>query len=113
MKKLKIIFGALALTLSISVSAQLDAKIESKRLMTLNQKLEGTFQIQVIDSREKVAFPLSALDSIENKRQQNQTIYFWLKNNIRVMVPPYTTINKKGFVPLERTKYFSSRNLPQ
>jgi len=83
-------------------------KLESKRLMTLYNKLEGTYQLQIIDSREKPTLPLTIMDSIETKRQQNTTIYFWLKTNVRVMVPAYSVINKQGFTPLESIKYISS-----
>ncbi|MCW3077230.1 MAG: hypothetical protein JWO32_1839 [Bacteroidetes bacterium] len=92
----------LALILSFSVSAQNEAKIESKRLMTLCNKLEGTYQVQVIDSRDKTEIPLWIMDSIEAKRQVNTVVYFPIKNNVRVMVLPLNVINKKGFVPLPR-----------
>jgi hypothetical protein len=87
------------------------ARAESTRLMNLYNKLEGTYQVQVIDSREKVGFPLAMLDSIEAKRKQNETIYLWLKSNIRIVVPSYTEIHKSGYVPLEQTVHISSENL--
>lgn len=89
------------------------AKVESERLMSLYHKLEGTYQVQVIDSREKVAFPLTILDSVVNTRDLNQTKYIWLKSNVRLMILPYNTINKKGFTPLSQTAYYSSKNLPE
>ena len=91
---------------------QQKAKAESARLMALYHKLEGTYQVQVIDSREKVGFPLSALDSVQAKRKENETVYFWLKHNIRVMVPSNTEIRQKSFAPLAQTAYYSSNNLP-
>ena len=111
MTKPKLFFGGLALLFTFSLAAQQNNRAESNRLMTLYKKLEGTYQVQVIDSREKVAFPLTILDSIAVKRQFNETTYIWLKSNIRVMILPNTTINKKGFVPLAQTAYFSSKNL--
>ncbi len=83
-------------------------KVETKRLTNLLNQLEGTYQVQIIDSREKLTFPLTMLDSVQIKRQQNQTTYIWLKSNVRVMVPAYSVINKQGFSPLERVKYISS-----
>jgi len=76
--------------------------------MGLSTQLEGTYQVQIINSREKPTIPLTIMDSIQLKRQQNETIYFWLKNNTRVMVPSYSVINKQGFSPLERVKYIAS-----
>lgn len=86
---------------------------ETRRLTALSSQLEGTYQVQVIDSREKVAFPLVMLDSIRAKRQADKTVYLWLKHNIRISVPPYKEIQKKNFVPLARIAYYSSKNLPQ
>ncbi|MEO8762289.1 MAG: hypothetical protein ABI448_15445 [Bacteroidia bacterium] len=86
-------------------------KVESQRLMNLYNKLEGTYQIQIINSREEPAIPLTIMDSIEIKRQQITTVYFWLKSNVRVMVPAYSVINKQGFSPLERVKYLSSTDI--
>ncbi len=88
------------------------AKAETDRLMKLYQKLEGTYQVQVIDSREKVGFPLATLDEIVSKRQTSETVYLWLKSNIRVMVLPFSEINKPEFVRLPQTAYYSSDNLP-
>lgn len=96
-------FLFLAIILSIKLSAQNDGKLESHRLMTLFHKLEGTYQVQVINSRDKTETPLWIMDSIEAKRHQSEVVYFPLKNNVRVMVLPFNVINKKGFVPLPRT----------
>ncbi|MGZ3901993.1 MAG: hypothetical protein ACXVDC_16825 [Bacteroidia bacterium] len=84
--------------------------MESKRLMTLFNKLEGTYQVQVLNSRDKTEIPLYIMDSIEVKRHVSDVVYFPLKNNVRVMVLPYNVINKKGFVPLERvTNIFTEK----
>ena len=89
-------------------SAQKTGKEETERLVALQKKLEGTYQIQVIDSREKVAFPLSTLDVIETKRTKTDTIYFWLKERVRIMVLPANELNKVDFKPLTNTVYISS-----
>jgi hypothetical protein len=94
--------AVLTLLCVAKVPAQIDSKVESKRLMTLFNKLEGTYQVQVLNSRDKTEIPLYIMDSIETKRKQTEVVYFPLKNNVRVMVLPFSAINKKGFVPLER-----------
>ena len=86
-------------------------KAETQRLVKLSQKLEGTYQVQIIDSRESATLPLSVMDTIEAKRQPSQTVYFWLKNNTRVMVPPVSVISKNDFVPLARVTHISSKEL--
>ncbi len=116
MTKTKFFLLNLFLLFSFALCAQQSdpekARAESKRLMELYQKMEGTYQVQVIDSREKIGFPLSSLDSIQSKRHQTETVYLWLKPNVRIMVPSYADIKKTGFVPLPQTAYYSSNNLP-
>lgn len=90
------------LTFSFKLLAQQDPMVETQRLIALSQKLQGTYQVQVINSREKAAMPLSILDSVEAKRHKTETVYFWLKSNTRVMILPESIINKKGFKPIER-----------
>lgn len=112
MKTTRLIAAVFVVCLALKLNAQTRSHDETTRLVQLSQKLEGTYQVQVIDSREKVAFPLAMLDSIQAKRRTDKTVYLWLKNNIRISVPSYSEINKKGFVSLPRTAYYSSKNLP-
>lgn len=103
--KLKMFAAVLALFIVSSLNAQnnaLDAKNESKRLMTLLNKLEGTYQFQVLNSRDKTEIPLYLMDTIEAKRSQTDVVYLPYKNNVRIMILPYSVINKKGFVPVQR-----------
>lgn len=84
------------------------AKKETERLIELNRKMEGTFQIQIFDSREKPTFQLSVLDEINQKRGSTETNYIWLKSNVRILILPKNDIDKKEFKPVERVKYLSS-----
>ncbi len=112
MNKIKIVFRILTFVFfTINVNAQQDPKIETERLVKLSQKLEGTYQLQIIDSREKAAMPLSILDEVTAKRHTTDVVYFWIKNNIRVMVLPLSVITKKDFIPVERVVNISSKNL--
>ena len=112
MKKIKTLLGILTFAFFAStVIAQQDPKAETQRLVTLSQKLQGTYQLQIIDSREKTEMPLSLLDSVAAKRHGTDVVYFWFKKNIRVMVLPQSEIVKKDFKPLERVVNVSSKNL--
>lgn len=110
--KLKLSLAAFAFCFVLSGKAQnagaLETKTESKRLTTLFNKLEGTYQFQVMDSRDKTEIPLYLMDTIEAKRKQSEVVYFPYKNNVRVMVLPYNVINKKGFTPIPRIANISS-----
>jgi hypothetical protein len=87
------------------------ARIETQRLTKLCQKLEGTYQLQIIDSREKAELPLSILDTVEAKRHATDTVYFWLKSNVRIMVLPFTVIGKNDFRGIERVVYRCSERI--
>jgi hypothetical protein len=109
MKKALFLIGTIVLTTAFKLTAQ-DSKAESQRLLDLLQKLEGTYQLQVIDSpREKIALPLAIMDSVQAKRHTTEIVYFPLKDNVRVMVLPFSEITKKDFKPLERIVNISSQ----
>lgn len=95
--------------LTINISAQKDPKVESQRLVNLFQKLEGTYQIQIIDSRDKIEIPLTLMDSIQAKRNIQDIVFFPLKPNVRVMVLPFSTINANDFKRIERVVNISSQ----
>jgi hypothetical protein len=115
MNCLKWIFtSAFCLCLFTLTQAQTNAatgKNETERLVVLNEKMQGTFQIQIIDSREKPAFPLSSLDEINSKRAEDKDSYIWLKSNIRILILSKKEISKKDFQPIERVKYITSSEL--
>lgn len=91
--------------------SQADHKKETQRLMDLLAKNEGTYQVQIIDSRELPTIPLTLMDSIEAKRDEQEIKYVWLKSNVRVKILSKKEISNPSFQPLERVKYFSSENL--
>ena len=109
MKKKYLFIGLFLCLFTFFSSAQKDAATESQRLVTLFQKLEGTYQIQIIDSRDKIEIPLVLMDSIQAKRNIKDVVYFPLKPNVRVMVLPFSTINDKDFKRLERVVNISSQ----
>ncbi|MBI3510675.1 MAG: hypothetical protein HY064_08425 [Bacteroidetes bacterium] len=85
------------------------ARAESKRLMALYQQLQGTYQVQVINSRDKVEIPLQYMDNIVSMRQQNEVTYFYYPNkkNVRIMILPYSEIQSKDFVPVQQVAYIT------
>lgn len=107
--KIKVVIGIAASVCAFNMRAQTTAEVETNRLVKLSEKLEGTYQVQIINSREKIAFPLSTLDVIESKRTKTDTVYFWLKERVRVMVLPSETLSNKTFTPLERITYINTK----
>ena len=110
MKLFIYVFSLLSL-FAINANGQTDPKVETQRLMTLLTKLEGTYQVQIIDSRELPAIPLSLMDTIIAKRDQNSVKYVWLSEKVRVKILPVSEISQPTFQPLERVVYKSASNL--
>ena len=71
----------------------------------------GTYQIQIIDSREKPAIKISLIDQIDAVRKENDVAYISLKNNIRIKVLPLSVINAPNFTAVERIVYLNSSDL--
>ena len=110
MKKL-FFLGIFLIGYAINISAQeIASKGESERLLSLFKKFEGTFQLQIIDSRDKTEMPLSLMDIVQAKRHATEVVYFQMKPNVRVMILPLSEINKKGFKPVERIANISIKN---
>ena len=91
--------------------SQQHAKAETNRMMDLLNKLEGTYQVQIIDSREMPAIPLSLMDTIVAKRDQEITQYVWLKNNIRVKILSRKEISSPTFRGVTRIAYVNANEL--
>ncbi len=98
-----------------SVVSELDQivarKAETNRLMDLLVKLEGTYQIQVVDSREQPTIPLILMETIEAKRHQTDVKYIWLKENMRVKILSKNEISSSSFVVLPRVTNISASDL--
>lgn len=86
-------------------AANVAAQAETKRLTDLLHKLEGTYQVQIVNSREKTEFPMVLLDTIVARRNQTQVVYYQMKPNVRIRILPQNLIESPGFIPLERIKY--------
>lgn len=81
-----------------------DPKVETARLMDLSKKLEGTYQLQIINSREAGEIPLSYMDTIVAKRLPIDTAYFIYpdKPQLRLMILPQSIIDQDNFIRLVR-----------
>lgn len=107
MKNIVLLFIFTAL-FCFKMPAQDKASIESQRLMDLFKKLEGTYQLQIINSRDKTELPLYLMDTIQMKRHATDVVYHKYKSNVRLMIPPFIMINQKDFKPLDRIIHISS-----
>lgn len=92
------------------IHAQDLSKSESDRLLKLSYKLEGTYQIQVIDSRELPAIHLSLMDTIAEKRKLSEIAYYYVKPNTRIKILPLAEIQKAGFLPVAKIEHIASKD---
>ncbi|MGZ3863938.1 MAG: hypothetical protein ACXVPN_05790 [Bacteroidia bacterium] len=97
------------LILFCAAAAAQNTDPETNRLAKLSEKLSGTYQVQVIDSRQYFSMPLAYFDSIQNTRHATETKYIRFNENIRIMVPSVATINSPGFTALTRVIYLNSK----
>ena len=103
MRKNHLIWGVFAFLLATEIRAQSTSEKETQRLNDLSQKLEGTYQVQLINMRQEVAFPLELLDDIAAKRQKTDTVYYQLQDRIQVLILPEKIIDQPGFKKLSPT----------
>lgn len=74
--------------------------------VTIEEKLkkyEGTFQIQVSDSRLKPSIPYNIDELIENNRSQNEVKYVQLGTQVRLMILPKNQLKGKSQLPMIST----------
>lgn len=86
-------------------------KEEVKKYTEMTSELEGTYQIQMIDTRSLPAIPLELIKTIEKKRKDSETVYFFYKNNIRIKVLSYQEMQHKKITKDEKIVYISSNDL--
>ena len=80
----------------------------TQKLQQLNVALDGTYQIQVLNSRELPMFPLNLLTKIDSLRSENDTIYIPVKPRERIMVLPRKVIDSPGFKKPEHVVHITT-----
>ncbi|HET6992816.1 MAG TPA: hypothetical protein VFJ43_15890 [Bacteroidia bacterium] len=96
----KIVFPILFLLFAFpAITQTTDPAVESARLAELSKKLEGTYQLQIINSREAGEIPLQYMDTIVARRNAIDTTYFIYPNKpqMRLMILPESVISQANF----------------
>jgi len=78
---------------------------------TLGSQLEGTFQIQMIDTRTLPTFQLHLYPLIKEARKQNEVTFIRLSDNMRIKIYPKNLIESNNFVPVERITHINSSDI--
>lgn len=74
----------------------------------IKNEIVGTYQIQMIDTRSLPTIELSLFKTIQDARQQSETVYLTVSQNCRVMIPSKDEIEGSGFLPLEYIGFIQS-----
>lgn len=110
MKKLILSFFC-TLLLSGFYSQENLSKSEATEYAEMFNNAGGTYQFQMIDTREKPTIPLSYIQTIEDSRDDNEIIYLPFKENIRVKILPQNLVTSGKYETLERFAYINSTDL--
>lgn len=70
---------------------------------------EGTYQIQMINTRKEPVFPINIIDKIENIRHQTEEKYFLYEKNIKIIILPKKVINEQDFVKLDKVVHIYNK----
>lgn len=109
----KLFFSLLLLGVSIQVEAQTtqsnDAQAHTAYLKQLSIELNGTYQVQMINTRALPTFDMELLVQVKNKRLQSDTLYIPVSEIQRIMVLPKDVIEDPNFQGVGYVEYV---NLP-
>lgn len=86
-------------------------KEEVVKYTAMIQEAEGTYQIQMIDTRSLPAIPISIIKTIEEKRKDDETVYFFFKPDTRIKILSRQEIKNKKLTIDEKIIHISSNNL--
>ncbi len=99
MKKImkKILLLLIFIFAGFTVKAQ-DIADKSKTDSSIN--IEGTYQIEVINTRSQPYIPGNLKEMVLEKRDATKIIYVQLGTEVRLKILPYSEIRKANFKPL-------------
>jgi hypothetical protein len=95
----RIIVLLLALFTTTISFAQANLTAEQVTELTeLKHQVDGTFQIQMIDTRSKPAIPLTLFKEINDRRHLTDIVYYQLNPKTRIKILPESTISDPNFL---------------
>ena len=79
----------------------------SEYIIPQNTAAEGTFQIQVINSRSQPIIPANINELVTANRNATEIVYVQLGTDVRLKILPLSEINRPEFTRLEKVKHFT------
>lgn len=66
---------------------------------------DGTFQIEIQNVRYMPNIPGNIIEIVNQNRLDNQTNYYPLDENIKILIPSRLAINNSNWIPLKLISY--------
>lgn len=85
-------------------------KQEVQNLLNLKTEVEGTFQIEMINTRSLPTIPLIAYKEIEMRRNKSEVVYYQLNETTRIKIFPLDQIKDPNFGFPEEVIYINTRS---
>ncbi len=82
-------------------------EIKMKDLREKWDKAQGTFQIQIVNSRINPQVDVAVIEEIEKLRKQEEIVYLPFRDDVRIMILPITMMQSAEFKKLETYKYIT------
>ncbi len=111
---MKRLIGLTILTAFICVSSHAQSHLSEEKvnsLIQLKYDLEGTYQIEMIDTRSLPSIELTVFETIANLRDSEKIVYHRISSNMRVKILPFKEIEKPDFVPLDYYTFVNSNKI--
>ena len=106
MKRYSLLFILFVPLLSFSQSSLLKSQVD--QYTTMFKEAQGTYQIQMINTKKMPAIPIRLISDIEKQRHQSEVKYLFLDENIKIMILPKDVIENSEFVQIEKIIHLSS-----
>ncbi len=70
-----------------------------------NSSAEGTWQIQVLNSRNQPFIPGNINELVAENRHASEVVYVQLGTEVRLKILSLSEINRPQFIPVEKIKF--------
>ena len=110
MKKLFALTCFMMFTITLYAQSHLTEE-QVTQYTQLAQDFEGTFQIQMIDSRATPAITLDLFPQMAALRHETEVTYLNVNPSMRIMILPTSVIESPSFQEVERVKRINSSEL--
>jgi hypothetical protein len=92
------------------LTQSLCAQSANTSVTTTDTSFYGTYQLQVIDSRNQPYIPGNIKQMVLENRPVDQVKYISLGPEVRLMILPLSEIKKPGFQPIKQVGHVSSNS---